>query len=150
MGDTIHLKAIADTLERGCSRSFYGRDWRLYHHVRGLVAMHGHRYAEAEREFRQAIWVAAEGWGRVVVELANAQLAQGHSRDAIASLRTAYATRMDAMGRYVPISELDYRMAKAFALAGEADSARVYAAFVRRAWRDADPEFKRLLADLPR
>ena len=39
---------------------------------------------------------------------------------------------------------------KAFAQASEVDSARVYAAFVRRAWRDADPEFKRLLADVPR
>ena len=148
-GDTIRLKAIADTLELGCTRSFYGRDWRLHHHVRGLVAMHGRRYAEAEREFGQAIWVAAEGWGRVLVERANAQVAQGRPRDAIVTLRMAYATRMDAMGRYVPISELDYRMAKAFAVAGEADSARVYVAYVRRAWRDADPEYLRLLDTLP-
>jgi hypothetical protein len=107
------------------------------------------RYAEAEREFTQAIWTPVEGWGRTTVELASARAAQGRSEDAIASLRSAYATRLDAMGRYVPISELDYRMARLFVAAGVPDSARVYAGYVRTAWRDADPELKRLLQDLP-
>ena len=61
----------------------------------------------------------------------------------------AEATRLDAMGRYVPISQLDYHMARTFARAGQADSARVYAAYVRTAWRDADPEIKKQLALLP-
>lgn len=148
-GDTVTLRAKADTLEAGCSSSYYGRDWRLHHHVRGLVAMHARRYAEAEQEFRQAVWTPMEGWSRTVVELAAAQAALGRPRDAIATLRTAYATRLDAMGRYVPISELDWRMARAFAQAGERDSAGVYAAYVRTAWGDADPEIRRLLADLP-
>ena len=51
------------------------------------------------------------------------------------------------MGRYVPISELDYRMAQAFVQAGERDSARTYAAYVRTAWRDATP--RSLLERLP-
>lgn len=149
LGDTIALRYYADTLERGCSRSFYGRDWLLYHHVRGLLALQAGRNDDAERELRQAVWTSVEGWGRTFVELANAQLAQGRPWDAVATLRMAYATRLDAMGRYVPISELDYRMAQAFAAAGAADSARVYADHVRRAWRDADPEFRRLLSQLP-
>jgi DNA-binding SARP family transcriptional activator/tetratricopeptide (TPR) repeat protein len=148
-GDTLALRAAADTLEAACVRSFYGRDWRLYHHVRGLVAMRGERYAEAEREFTQAVWTPVEGWSRTTVELARAQAAQGRPRDAIATLRAAYATRLDAMARYVPISELDYRMAGTFAQAGQADSARVYAAYVRNAWRDADPEVRLMLAGLP-
>lgn len=148
-GDTATLRAIADTLQLACSRSFYGRDWRLHHHVRGLIAMKAGRYDEAEREFTQAVWARVEGWSRTTVELAAAQRALGRPRDAIATLRTAYATRLDAMGRYVPISELDYRMAQAFVQAGEPDSARTYAAYTRSAWRDADPEVKRLLAGLP-
>lgn len=148
-GDTITLRAKADTLERGCTRSFYGRDWRLYHHVRGLIAAQGHRNAEAEREFKQAVWSPVEGWSRTTVELANAQAALGRPRDAIATLRGAYATRLDAMGRYVPISEIDYHMALAFAQAGERDSARVYGDYVRAAWRDADPEIRRRLDRLP-
>jgi hypothetical protein len=148
-GDTVSLRAFADTLERGCTRSFYGRDWRLYHHVRGLIAMHGGRYAEAEREFQQAVWTPVEGWARTTVELSEAQSALGRPLDAVHTLRGGYATRLDAMGRYVPISELDYRMAQAFAQARERDSAQVYAAYAKRAWRDADPEVRRLLDRLP-
>ena len=66
-------------------------------------------------------------------------LALGRPADAIATLRTAYATRLDAMGRYVPISEVDYWMAKAFAQAGQPDSARVYSGYVDRAWANAEP-----------
>jgi tetratricopeptide (TPR) repeat protein len=149
-GDTIRLRAIADTLEAACSRSSYGRDWRLFHHVRGLVAFEGRRYAEAERELAQAAWAQVEGWSRTTVALARAQSAQGRARDAIATLRTAYSTRLDAMGRYVPISELDFLMADLFAQAGERDSARAYAAHVRRAWHDADPEIRQLLVRLPK
>jgi hypothetical protein len=148
-GDTVALRVKADTLEAGCGRSFYARDWRLFHYVRGQIAAYGHRYAEAEREFAQAAWSKTEGWTPVTVALANAQSAQGRPRDAIATLRTAYATRLDAMGRYVPISQIDFHMARAFAQAGEADSARVYAGYVRTAWRDADPEIRRQLAQLP-
>ena len=37
-----------------------------------------------------------------------------------------------------------------FAQAGEPDSARVYAGYVREAWKDADPEIRRLLDNLVR
>ncbi len=148
-GDTVSLRVQADTLEAGCGRSFFARDWRLYHYVRGQIAVRGKRFSEAEREFAQAVWSKTEGWTPITVALANAQSAQGRPRDAIATLRTAYATRLDAMGRYVPISQLDFHMARTFAQAGDADSARVYAGYVRTAWRDADPEIRRQLAQLP-
>jgi len=48
----------------------------------------------------------------------------------------------------VPRSELDYWMAISFRAAGQMDSARVYASRVRESWVDADPEVKRMLADL--
>jgi tetratricopeptide (TPR) repeat protein len=143
--DTAVLRGIADTLETGCKRSYYGRDWILYHHVRGLLAMRTGRYADADREFSQAIWARVEGWGRTAVELAKARMGLGRPQDAIAPLRQAYATRLDAMGRYVPISELDYWMSRAFAEAGQTDSARVYAGYVERAWRNADPEVRQRL-----
>jgi tetratricopeptide (TPR) repeat protein len=148
-GDTLKLRSIADTLELGCRQSPYARDWRLHHYVRGRIAMIGQRYDEAEREFKQAAYSSVEGWSRIIMELANAQAAAGRPRDAISTLRWGYATRLNAMGRYAPISEVDYRMALAFAQAGEPDSARKYAAFVRAAWRDADPERRQLLARLP-
>jgi DNA-binding SARP family transcriptional activator/TolB-like protein len=138
-GDTVRLRGIADTLEMACHRSYYGRDWRLHHHVRGLIAARAGRYADAEREFSQAIWTRVEGWSRTAVALARARMALGRPRDAITALRTAYATRLDAMGRYVPISELDYWMAQAFLQAGEADSARVYARYLDQALKNAEP-----------
>jgi DNA-binding SARP family transcriptional activator/TolB-like protein len=144
-GDTLLLRGIADTLETGCQRSYYGRDWRLHHHVRGLIAMRGGRFEEAETEFAQAVWTQVEGWSRTTVELAKARLAAGHPRRAIEALRTAYATRLDAMGRYVPVSELDFWMARAFAASGNPDSARRYTAYHERAWRNADPEARRQL-----
>jgi hypothetical protein len=49
------------------------------------------------------------------------------------------------MGRYVPRSELDLWMVRAFRAAGRADSAAVYEGYVRRAWREADPEVRRQL-----
>jgi hypothetical protein len=69
--------------------------------------------------------------------------------EAVAALRPGYATRLDAMGRYVPISELDYWMSVAFAQAGQADSARMYAARVEQAWQNADPEVLRRLPTPP-
>ena len=147
-GDTLRLRVLADSIDQISLRSYYGRDWRLAHHVRGLIAMQGHRYAEAEREFQAARWGVA-GWTRTVAELANAQLAQRRPRDAIATLRDAYMGPLDAMGRYEPRSHLDFLMAKSFQAAGMTDSATVYAGYVRTAWKDADPEVKRLLAELP-
>ena len=145
-GDTSWLRAIADTLERACPRSYYARDWRLFHHVRGLIESRAGRHTEAELEFMQAVWTRVEGWSRTAVELAKARLALGRPRDAITALRTAYATRLDAMGRYVPISELDYWMVQAFAQAGEPDSARVYRGYVDQALKNAEPETRTRLS----
>jgi len=109
--------------------------------------MQGHRYAEAEREFKAARWGPA-GWTRTDAELAKAQLALGRPIDAIATLREAYEGPLDAMGRYEPRSNLDFLMATAFQKAGMADSAAVYAGYVRLAWKNADAEVKRRLAEL--
>ena len=140
---------MADTLEAVCKQSYFGRDWILFNHLRGLAAFRGGRYAEAEDQFEKAIWVTVEGWARPMVELARTRMALGRPQDAISALRHGYATRQDAMGRYVPISELDYWMSVAFAQAGEADSARIYAARVQQAWRNADPEVLRMLPTPP-
>lgn len=147
--DTLRLRALADTIERAGQRSYYGRDWRLFHHVRGLIAARAGRWSEAEREFREARW-GALGWSRTLAELARAQMALGRPADAIATLRLAHAAPLDAMGRYLPHSEVDWRMALAFRAAGMPDSARVYAGYVRAAWRDADPQVRARLASLPR
>jgi tetratricopeptide (TPR) repeat protein len=144
-GDTLRLRMLADSIQMISARSYYGRDWRLAHHVRGLIAMQGHRDAEAEREFQAARW-GASGWTVTEADLARAQLALGQPRRAIATLREAYEAPPDAMARYAIRSELDLLMARAFQRAGTPDSSTVYATYVRRAWRDADPEIKAQLS----
>jgi len=145
--DTTRLRAIGDSMRFLGPMSYYARDWRLYHHVLGLIAMRAGQAAVAEREFQQARWGVA-GWTATVAWLARAQLEQHHGRDAIATLRQAYQGPLDAMGRYVPRSELDYLMSLSFREAGMADSASVYATRIHQAWRQADPEVRRLLSAL--
>jgi DNA-binding SARP family transcriptional activator/predicted Zn-dependent protease/TolB-like protein len=137
--DTARLRALADSVELISTRSYYGRDWRLSHHIRGLIAMRSGRYPDAVREFRQAMW-GANGWTMTNERLAIAELEMHHPREAIAALRQAYESPPDAMGRYVLRSELDLYMALAFRQAGKPDSSAVYAGYVRTAWKHADPE----------
>jgi DNA-binding SARP family transcriptional activator/predicted Zn-dependent protease/TolB-like protein len=139
--DTARLRALAGSVELIGTRSYYGRDWRLSHHVRGLIAMRGGRYADAAREFRQAMW-GVNGWTMTNERLAIAELELHHPLQAIAALRQAYESPSDAMGRYVLRSELDLYMALAFRAAGEPDSSAVYASYVRTAWKHADPEVR--------
>jgi len=146
--DTVSLALLADSIQSMGAQSYYGRDWRLYHHIRGLLAMSGGHWARAEYELGRARWEHAP-WTRTLVERSNAQLAQGHNVDAIASLRDAYTSPLAAVGRYVPRSELDFQMARAFAAAGAVDSARVYARYAADAWRAADPAVVRRLTQLP-
>ena len=107
--------------------------------------MQQRRWADAEAELQQARWGVAESWTRISVALAKTELALRQPRAALVALRDAYATPLDGMGRYQPRSEIDLLMSQAFREAGAADSARVYEGYVRRAWRNADPEVKRLL-----
>ena len=137
--DTVYLRALADSIEKIGVRSYFARDWNLFHHVRGLIALIEGRPDEASREFTQAEFGAA-GWSRTNALLAESRLAVHDGAGALAALRAAYQAAPDAMGRYQPRSELDYWMARSFMEAGAADSARVYAQHVMSAWVKADPE----------
>lgn len=146
--DTTSLRALADSIQRIGASSYYARDWHLHHHVLGLIAMRAANPGLAAREFALARWGVA-GWTRTNVEIARAELALHHPERAVVPLRDAYAGPLDAMGRYVPRSELDFWMAQTFQQAGSLDSARVYGAYVRNAWKDADPEVRRRLSLVP-
>jgi DNA-binding SARP family transcriptional activator/TolB-like protein len=146
--DTAWLRAVADSMERIGARSYYARDWRLHRHVRGLIAMRGRRWDEAMRQLDDARW-GVSGWTRSLAVYADAALAASRPVDAITALRDAYKGPLDAMGRYLPRSEIDFRMALAFRALGQTDSAATYAGYVRSAWKGADPEWNRRLALLP-
>ena len=147
-GDTLTVRALADSLSVIGPRSFYYRDWRVHHHLRGLLLARAGHYPEALREFQAAL-CSLSGWTRTNLELANSFRALHRPAEAIAILRGAYAANVEAMGRYVPQSELDYHMALAFRDAGRADSAAVYGRYVRAAWAEADASVRALLDSLP-
>lgn len=131
-GDTVTVHALADSVRMVGARSYYGRDWVLYHHLNGLLALSRHDTATAERELTAARYGVA-GWTATIAWLARIRIAQGDGNAAVALLRDAYKSPLDAMGRYVTRTELDELMVQAFERAGKSDSAQVYAARVREA-----------------
>ncbi len=147
--DTAYLKALADSVQRIGAQSYYARDWQLHHHVRGLIAIRGNRLDEAERELNSALEFFP-GFTRTNLMLVQVERRRGRPDLAIATLRRAFREPIDAMGRYAPRTELDFEMTLAFAAAGQADSARVYAGYVRRAWAGADSGEKARLSELER
>jgi DNA-binding SARP family transcriptional activator/tetratricopeptide (TPR) repeat protein/TolB-like protein len=148
-GDTTDAHVLVDSIARVGQQSAYGRDKVLQHHVRGILLFAEGRFADAERELKAAEWTAA-GWTRTNVELARAQLAQRHYADAIATLHNAQLAPLDAMGRYVPHSEVDWWLARVFTASGARDSAATYARYVRDAWKNADAPVRARLDSLPR
>ncbi|MDQ2666514.1 MAG: hypothetical protein M3Z05_10950 [Gemmatimonadota bacterium] len=147
-GDTSFLRALADSVETIGAHSYFARDWQLHHHIRGLIALRAGDLDAAEREFSAGMSLF-RGWTRTNLLLARVLIAQGHPDRALETLRRAYLEPLDAMGRYAPRTEFDVEMARAYTAMGQQDSARVYSAYVRRAWANADPEIKRRLAQLP-
>jgi tetratricopeptide (TPR) repeat protein len=142
LADPSYLRALADSVERIGAQSYFGRDWILHHHIRGLIAARAGRHEDAVREFSAARWEIG-GWTRTNVEMAKSLIALGRAREALDVLRQGYATQLDGMGRYAPRTEIDYWMARAFAAAGVRDSAKLYSDYVRHAWKNADPEVHR-------
>src|SRR5437773_6197960 len=67
-GDTALLQRLADSLEILGQQSSYGRDRRLFHHIRGLLFVARGRQAQAAREFRQAVWSLTYGYTRTNLE----------------------------------------------------------------------------------
>ena len=147
-GDTTVTHALLDSVRAVGARSYYGRDWNLYQHLAGLLALARRDTLSAERALQAARW-SISGWTTTIDVLGRIRLARGDAAGAVALLRQAYESPLDAMGRYVTRTELDDLMARAFAAGGQRDSASVYAARVREAWRNADPEVRRLVAALP-
>ena len=145
--DTTLLQALADSVELIGAHSYYARDWQLFHHIRGLVAIRGGRMDEAERELAAGL-ERYPGWTRTNLLLARVRIERGRPQQAIETLRWAYHEPLDAMGRYATRTELDIEMARAFGAIGQRDSAAVYRGYVTRAWANADPELKQRISSL--
>jgi predicted Zn-dependent protease len=140
-GDTLAVRALADTAERWGSESAYGRDRRASHYLRGMGLIASGRDADAAREFAAAISSPSLGFTRVNYELGKVLLRLRRPAEAIAALQPALRGEIDASNLYVTRTELHEVLARAFDAAGQRDSASAHYRAVVRAWRRADAPF---------
>ena len=140
-GDSIAVRALADSVEVWGSESLYGRDQRTHHYLRGMLHQAAGRHADAAREFQAAIHSPTMGFTRVNYELARCLIRIGRPQEAIAALQSALRGDLDAGALYVTHTELHELLAQAFNAAQMRDSAAVHYRAVTKAWQRADREF---------
>ncbi len=139
----------ADSILRAGNQSYYGRDKVLHHHVLGMLFFAQGRFVGRGARAARRRWAAG-----VLDAHATSSSRERSRRSSTTPTRSRHCAthgsrRSTRMGRYVPLSEIDWWLARTFAAAGQGDSARVYAGYVRSAWRDADPAVKARLDSLP-
>ena len=140
-GDTLAVRALADSVERWGSGSVYGRDRVMHHYLRGMVFAAAGRDSDAAREFAGAISSPTLGFTRVNYELARSLLRLHRPAEAIAALQPALRGEIDASNLYITRTELHELLARAFDAAGKRDSAAAHYRSVVRAWQKADPAY---------
>ncbi|HJS47977.1 MAG TPA: hypothetical protein VJ773_08345, partial [Gemmatimonadales bacterium] len=140
-GDTAAVRRLADSVEVVGERSYYGRDPRLHHFLRGLLLQGEGRQSEAVEAFRRAMYSPTDGYTRVNLELGRSLMALGRPREAAAVLQPALRGGVDGSNTYVTHTELHEALAQAWEQAGVRDSAVVHYRAVASAWRAADPRF---------
>ena len=139
-GDTGRLAALADTLERWGRLSAYGRDWRLHHHVRGLLLVARGQLEPAAAAFRRAIYSPTLGYTRTNLELSNVLLRLRRPNESVALLQAALRGGIEGPTLYVTHTELHEALGRAWEAAGRPDSAAAQYRHVLAAWRAADPQ----------
>jgi len=137
-GDAPGVAALADSVEALGGRTYTERDRRLHHHVRGLEAMLRSDVDAAIDHFRRAVYSTTIGYNRTNYELANALLRRGQPQEAVAVLRPA--TRgvvLESANLHLTLADVHALMARAFAAAGQPDSARAHGAWLHGSAADA-------------
>ena len=142
VGDTASLPVLADSIERVGAASLSGRDVRLHHYVRGLLAAARRRDSVAAEEFRAAIYSPTYGFTRANLELGRALLRLNRPAEAIPVVRAALHGAQDASNLYVTHTELHELLADLFAAAGQRDSAAAQYRWVAAAWARSDPDWR--------
>jgi tetratricopeptide (TPR) repeat protein len=137
-GDTARLAAAADVIEARGTQSSFGRDWRLHHHVRGLLLAARGQHGAAAAAFERAIYSVTQGYTRTNLELARTYIALHRPHDAVAILQPAFRGPLEASNLYVTRTELHALLGRAWEAAGRGDSAAAHYRRVLHAWRAAD------------
>ena len=138
-GDTATLEHLADSIRVLGAESAYGRDRRLYHHVRGLLLAARGDDIGAISELKSGIYSLTEGYTRTNYELARVYLRDRRARDAIAVLQPVLRGTLEASNLYLNRTEVHELLAQAWDAAGVRDSAVAHYALVTKSWASADP-----------
>ena len=138
-GDTVSLGRLADSVRVLGAESIYGRDQRLYHHVRGLLLAARGDDVGAINELKSGIYSLTEGFTRTNYELARVYLRARRPREAIAVLQPVFRGTLEASNLYLNRTEAHELLAQAWDAAGGRDSAATHYAWVVNAWASADP-----------
>ena len=133
--DTVSLMALIDTVMTTGAKSGFARDPRLHYYLRGLLWCERGQPDSAERALRASLTSLSEGFTRENAELAALLISQHRAAEAIPLVRLALQGPMESSNAYITRTELQALLARAFAAAGQPDSARVYRATARGAWR---------------
>ncbi|HEU5219422.1 MAG TPA: BTAD domain-containing putative transcriptional regulator [Gemmatimonadales bacterium] len=141
-GDTAAVRLLADSVETLGRLSLVARSSHLHHFLRGLLLASDGRHAEAVNEYRRAITSWTDGYTRINYELSRSLLALNRPAEAIYPLQAALRGAIDASNLYITRTELHEELARAFAAAGQRDSAAVHYREVVRAWEPGDPPFQ--------
>ncbi|MFN8653301.1 MAG: BTAD domain-containing putative transcriptional regulator [Gemmatimonadales bacterium] len=140
-GDTAILAGLADSVEAWGRGSSYGRDRRLYHHIRGLLLTARGDLEDAVREYRQAIFSTTTGYTRTNLELGRVLLRLGRPREAAELAEAALRGAFESTGTYATQTELAELAAAGWDGAGKKDSALVRYRQVASNWAHADAVF---------
>lgn len=138
-GDTVRVRAMADSVERWGQRSSYGRDRRSHHYLRGMVLVAQGRDTEAIVQFREAIHSPTFGFTRINLELGRALLRLNRPAEGIPVVRSALLGGLDGSNLYVTRTDLHELQAQLFDRLAQRDSAAAHYRAVTRAWERADP-----------
>lgn len=147
-GDTMALARVADSAERMGRLSAYGRDRRLHHYLRGLLAMARGQTALAERSFQAAEWSPIYDFSNSRYLRAVALLQLERPADAAAVLDPLKRRVVNSMGSYLSQADVHALLAEALLAAGRRAEAEEHLAWVARAWEQADPQVAARLATL--
>ena len=149
-GDTLRLRALADSAEAWGRLSAYGRDRRIHHHLRGLLWTARGDTAAAMTAFRRSIWSVAQGYTRTNLELGRLLMATGRYDEAVSILEPATRGPATSLGLYATLTEIHARLAEAYDAAGHGVEARRHLEWTERAWKEADPPIRARLEALNR
>jgi len=141
-GDTVAVRALADTVAAYGVQSALGRDRLLRAYIHGLALERAGRWRDAVDSLRLSAYSPTEGFTRVNLELARAYLRLARPRDAIYWLQAALRGGIEGSNLYVTRPLLREELAHAFDAAGMVDSARAEYALVARAWANAEPLYR--------